>query len=146
VDAEALVETVGAERLEFAIEAHLRDFLARNLEVIEPGLRLYATSVRSGVEFSVDNGRIDILAVDKQDKYVVVELKLSRGRNKALGQLLYYMSWVDKHLHNGPCRGLIVANEITEDLVMAISRTPGVKVARYRMSFSIDWLANEDGG
>jgi len=50
---------------------------------------------------------------DKADRFVVFELKVTRGRNKALGQLLYYMGWVDKHLGKGPCRGIIVAREIS---------------------------------
>ena len=28
----------------------------------------------------------------------MIDSELSQGRNKALGQLLYYMGWVDKHL------------------------------------------------
>jgi endonuclease NucS-like protein len=149
-DADSFNEADEAESLEFAIEAHLRDFLAKNLGVIEPGLRLYATPGmylthgNSGVEFPVDDGRIDILAEDRDGKYVCIELKLSRGKNKALGQLLYYMAWVDKHLGDGPCRGLIVANEINQNLIMAISRAPGVRLARYRMSFSVDWVVTED--
>jgi hypothetical protein len=86
------------EALEFALEAHLRDFLARNLDRIEPGLRLYTSDDRTGIEFPVDGGRIDLFAVDRTGKFVVIELKLSQGRNKTLGQLLYYMGWVDQHL------------------------------------------------
>jgi len=126
------------QALEFALEAHLRDFLAKNLERIEPGLRLYASPENNGVEFPVDAGRIDLLAVDRQGKYVVIELKLSQGRNKTLGQLLYYMGWVDKHLGQGPCRGFIIASEMTEDLATAVARVPGVRLAKYRMSFAIE--------
>lgn len=126
------------ESLEFALEAHLRDFLARNLDRIEPGLRLHSSGDRTGVEFPVDGGRIDLLAVDRADKFVVIELKLSQGRNRTLGQLLYYMGWVDQHLGNGPCRGLIIASEITDELSVAVARVPGVQLARYRMSFAIE--------
>lgn len=130
-----------AQALEFALEAHLRDFLAKNLERIEPGLRLHASPENKGVEFPIDAGRIDLLAIDQQGKYVVIELKLSQGRNKTLGQLLYYMGWVDKHLGNGPCRGFIIASEMTEDLVIAVARVPGVSLAKYRMSFAIEPVA-----
>ncbi len=68
-------------------------------------------------------------------------MKLSQGRNKALGQLLYYMGWVDKTLGNGPCRGVIIASEIADDLVMAVARAPGVTLSRYRMNFAIEKVA-----
>jgi hypothetical protein len=135
-------EIIDSEQaLEFALEAHLRDFLARNLERIEEGLRLHVSPESSGIEFPVDGGRIDLLAVDRAGKYVVIELKLSQGRNKTLGQVLYYMGWIDEHLGNGPCRGLIIASAITEDLVIAVARVPGVSLAKYRMNFAIEPLA-----
>jgi hypothetical protein len=137
---EVLNESVNRE--EFALEGHLRDFLAKNLEHIEPGLKLYSSPDRTGVEFPVDGGkgRIDILAIDRKNQFVVIELKLSQGRNKTLGQLLYYMGWVDKNLTQTPCRGYIIATEISEDLRTAVSRVPGVSLARYRMSFSVEPL------
>src|SRR5262249_34329435 len=55
-DVESPVDSEQA--LEFALEAHLRDFLAKNLERIEPGLRLHVTAEHKGVEFPVDAGRI----------------------------------------------------------------------------------------
>ena len=126
------------QALEFALEAHLRNFLAKNLDRVEPGLRLYDSPEHNGIEFPVDGGRIDLLAIDQNNKFVVIELKLSQGRNRTLGQLLYYMGWVDKHLGEGPCRGLIVANEIDEQLSIAVSRVAGVSLAKYRMSFAIE--------
>jgi len=131
--------TFDAEQaLEFALESHLRDFLAKNLERIEPGLRLHVSADSRGIEFPVDGGRIDLLGVDQNGKYVVIELKLSQGRNKTLGQILYYMGWVDQHLGNAPCRGFIIASEITEDLTIAVARVPGVSLAKYRMNFAIE--------
>ena len=129
------------QAVEFALEAHLRDFLARNPEKIEPGLRLHSSEESTGVEFPVDGGRIDLLAVDRTGKYVVIELKLSQGRNKTLGQILYYMAWVDKTLGNGPCRGYIIASDIGDDLALAVALVPRVSVAKYRMSFSIEPVA-----
>ena len=131
-------ETSPTEHHEFALEAHLRDFLARNLDRIEPGLRIYESPDHSGIEYPVEGGRIDLLAVDRNGKYAVIELKLSRGRNKTLGQLLYYMGWVDKHLGNAPCRGWIIVSEITDDLSIAVSRANGITLAKYRMSFAIE--------
>ena len=136
-DEEAEAETKASTAFEFALEAHLRDFLVKNLGAIEPGLKLYQTEEQSGVEFVIDGGRIDILAVDATGRFVVIEVKLSRGRNKALGQLLYYMGWVDRHLGKGPCRGIIIASDIAEELAIAVLRVSGVTLFRYHMNFSV---------
>jgi len=127
-----------AEDLRFALEEHLRDFLAKNLERIEKGLRLYQENDVTGIEFSIGDGRIDLLAIDESGKYVVIELKASQGRNKTLGQLLYYMGLIDQHLGNGPCRGMIIAGEITPDLIVAASRVQGVTLGQYKMTFVIE--------
>jgi hypothetical protein len=123
---------------QFAAESDLRDFLAKNPSCIEQGLRLYQAEDQSGVEFPVEEGYIDILGVDCNDRYVVIELKLGKGRNKAMGQLLYYMGWIDKHLGKAPCRGMIVAKEIPDDLILAAQRAPGVSLYRYNLSVSVE--------
>jgi len=121
----------------FAAESDLRDYLAENLGCIEPGLKLYQDKTRSGVEYSIDAGFIDILAIDAQKKFVVIELKVGRGRNKTIGQLLYYMGWVDKNLGAGPCRGMIIGKEISDDLEIAVQRVPGVTLHQYALSVSV---------
>ncbi len=126
------------KNITFAFESHLRDSLAINLEKIEKGLSLYRNGDISGVEFSIDGGRIDILAIDRNGRPVVIELKLSQGRNKVLGQILYYMSWVDRNLGLGSSRGIIIANEIYPELQLAVGRAPGVELAIYRMQFSVE--------
>jgi hypothetical protein len=127
----------------FAAESDLRDFLAKNPGCIEKGLRIYDSEGVVGAEFSIDEGkgRIDLLAIDGQGRFVVIELKLGRGRNRTLGQLLYYMGWVDKHLGKDPCRGIIIAKDIPEDLVLAAQRVPGVSLCNYNLSVSITPLS-----
>ncbi|ASK68511.1 hypothetical protein CF168_06295 [Shewanella bicestrii] len=126
------------ENLTFALENHLRDFLAKNLDKIEPGLRLYELDGINGVEFRIDSGRIDLLAVDKNNSPVIIELKRDYGKEKVLGQILYYMAWVDKNLGLGPSRGIIISNEISNELKIAIQRAPGVELAVYKLQFSVE--------
>jgi hypothetical protein len=122
----------------FAFERDLRNYLVKNLKAIEPGLQLYEEEGITGVEFPVGGRFIDILAVDKSGGYVVIELKVSRGYDRVLGQLLRYMGWVAKNMETSqPVRGVIVANEITEDLKLAASRTPDIRLIEYQISFSL---------
>lgn len=127
----------------FAAESDLRDFLVKNLDCIEKGLRLYEHDGHSGAEFTIDEGRgrIDLLAMDAADDFVVVELKLSQGRNKTIGQLLYYMGWVDEHLAKKPCRGIVIAKDITEDLILAVRRVSGVSLCKYTLNVKVEPVA-----
>ena len=123
---------------EFAFERDLRNYLVKNLGLIEPGLRLYDEEGITGVEFPVGGRFIDILAVDKDGRYLVVELKVSRGYDRVVGQLLRYMSWVEQNLGaSQKARGVIVANEITTDLKLAASRIPDIRLIEYEISFKL---------
>jgi hypothetical protein len=118
---------------EFAYEHDLRDYLAKNLHLIEPGLRLYTEEGVSGIEFPVGGRFVDILAVDSRGAYVVIELKVSRGYDRVVGQLLRYMTWIEQH-HADPgqeVHGVIVAKDVSEDLRLACAHINAVRLFEY---------------
>jgi hypothetical protein len=123
---------------EFAFERDLRNYLSKNLSSVERGLTLFEEEGFSGVEFPAGGRFIDILAVDAQGQHVVIELKVSRGYERVMGQLLRYIAWVKHNLANGKkVRGIIVASEITEDLVLAASLVPDVALCRYEPALKL---------
>jgi RecB family endonuclease NucS len=121
----------------FALEAHLRDYLARNLTILEKGLRLWNDSPPS-VEYSIDNRRIDILAKDRDGVPVVVELKLSKGHERTLGQALYYRGKLKQVLKVSRIRIIMVAAEITEELRIASIEVTDVDVFSYRLTMQVE--------
>jgi len=123
----------------FAYESDLRDFLSRNLKIIEPGLSLYQDEEISGVEFPVGGRFIDILAIDKNKNYVVIELKVSKGYDRVIGQLLRYMAWIEKNQadFNQKVRGIIIAREISNDLHLATTKIPDVELFEYDLNVSL---------
>jgi endonuclease len=122
----------------FAYESDLRNFLSKNLQVLEAGLRLYEEEGITGVEFPVGGRFIDILAQDRSGSYVVIELKVSRGYDRVLGQLRRYMGWIAKnHADGESVRGIIVAREISADLVLACAGLADVQLFEYQMSVSV---------
>lgn len=137
-----LLEEAQAEAVGFAfpLEAHLRDFIARNIEAISFGHRaLTLYEGPEGIEYRTGVGPIDILAKDQADSFVVFELKLTRGQDQALGQIARYMGWVSKHLANGKeVFGIIVVSSASEHLKYAVSVMPNVRVYEYSISFSIN--------
>jgi hypothetical protein len=132
---------------EFAYESDLRNYLAKNLSVIEPGLKLYTDQDEGtpGVEFPVGGRFIDILAVSSEGDFVVIELKVSRGYDRVVGQLLRYMAWIGKYQAKPgqKVRGVIVAREISEDLLLACSMLQNVRLFEYQMSLALKSVAME---
>jgi len=124
---------------EFAYESDLRDFLAKNLSLIEPGLQLYQDEGITGIEFPVGGRFIDVLALDTDKRFVVIELKVSRGYDRVIGQLLRYMAWIKKnHAEPGQgVRGIIAAREISEDLRLACSDLQNVSLYEYELSVAL---------
>src|SRR2546426_852742 len=79
---------------EFAYETDLRNYLAKNLSKLEAGLKVYEDEGITGVEFPVGGRFIDILAMDANGALVVIELKVSRGYDRVVGQLMRYVAWI----------------------------------------------------
>lgn len=142
----ALDETQLAEEQtgsEFAYEKDLQRFLVKNLSIIEPGLRLFEDEGIDGVEYPAGGRFIDILAVDSHGRLVVIELKVSRGYDRVIGQLLRYMAWVQAHVAEPgqTVRGIIAAREISDDLKLACSYLPMVELYEYQLSVSLRRVA-----
>lgn len=141
---EKVIEAAEAQSpSEFAYESDLRDYLAKNLPHIEPGLQLYQDEGITGVEFPVGGRYIDILAVDSEKRLVVIELKVSKGYDRVIGQLLRYMAWIQKNqAETGQgVRGVIAAREISEDLKLACSYLPNVSLFEYELSVTLQKIS-----
>lgn len=149
-DHTAAEETLDTEEKEgtgeFAYERDLRDFLARNLYLVDPGLRLYSDEDITGVEYPVGGRYIDILAVDASNNYVVIELKVSKGYDRVIGQLLRYVNWISKNLAEGgeKVRGVIIARNISTDLQLACSGLSNVALMEYELAVKLNSIANDE--
>jgi len=126
----------------FALEAQLRDFIIENLSRVPVNgrrLKLFSdASARDGREYPTDVGPIDILAQDDSGDFVVFELKLERGPDRALGQLARYMGWVKLHLAGeSSVRGVVVARSIDDRLRYAVCVIPNVSLLEYIVEFRL---------
>ncbi|MFH7040793.1 endonuclease NucS domain-containing protein [Paucibacter sp. JuS9] len=125
---------------QFALEQDLQRYLADNLHIIEPGLSLFEDEEIKGLEYPAGGGRrIDILATDKDGGFVVLELKVEKGYDRVVGQLLRYMNWVRKELADPGqrVRGIIVCRTMSEDLRLACASIPDVELLEYRLSVTV---------
>lgn len=127
----------------FPIEANLRDFLILNLHTVkDTKLKLYIDeNGRDGKEYPTEVGPIDILTIDEKGNFIVFELKLLRGADKALGQLLRYMGWVKENLaKDKEVKGVIVANKMDKKIKYAVKATTNVTLYEYEMKFELSKL------
>lgn len=139
---EAFPAASDEQQSSFALESHLRDYLARNLSSIGDfgaPLTVYTSEDgRDGVEFQTDVGPIDILATSPTGDFYVFELKLGRGADAALGQILRYMGWVGRHLSKEhQVFGVVLAADISEKLRYAATQVPQVQLMEYELRFAV---------
>lgn len=130
----------------FELEHQLRDFLAHNINSLDVNgrkLKLFVDSQeRNGIEYPTEVGPIDILAVDDNNDFYVLELKRSRSPDKAIGQVARYMGWLNNTIgRHQKVFGIIVAKEISENLKYAVSALPNVSLFEYSISFSLKHIA-----
>lgn len=139
VSTDATVEDPSA----FAMEKHLEDFLVQNWAATELGKQydIYQEDGETvGQQYPSDTGPLDILAVSKDKKtLLVVELKKGRASDVVVGQTLRYMGYVQEELaeSNQSVRGVIIALEDDQRLRRAIAMVPAIDFYRYQISFKL---------
>jgi hypothetical protein len=139
-DKQDIDEIESSEEKQFAAERDLHNYLASNLTKIEPGLKLYQSpDGTSGNEYIIDNKgrRIDILALDNTGMPVIIELKVSRGHERVLGQVLYYDAMIKKLLRTEKTRIIIIANQISEELRLASETVKTIELFEYKISMEL---------
>lgn len=108
------------------------------------GLRPYKGE--EGRQYTVESGRIDILAQDKEDNFVVIELKAETATDPVLTQILAYMADVSREIANGKkVRGIIVAYGFADRLVSAASLLPNLRLVKYKVKFEFEEVASVYG-
>ena len=120
-------------------EQFLRKYLVANLDSLEPGLELYSENGKTGEEYVIDVGRIDILGVDRERRFVVIELKAGNADHSTYGQICAYMGWLKRNLAKEvELRGIIIANSFDEKLKNAASLLPNLELRKYELKFEFE--------
>ena len=134
-------ETV-EDPLAFALEEHLEDFLVKNWAHTELGkeYHIYEEDGERGQQYPTDTGPLDILAISKdKKKLLVVELKKGRASDAVIGQTLRYMSYVKEMLaeKDQTVNGVIIALEDDIRIRRALTMVQNIKFYRYQVSFKL---------
>lgn len=128
---------------EFALEKHLEDFLVKNWKQLEIGKKydiFEEDGELVGQQYPSDTGPIDILAISKNKKTIlVIELKRGRASDIVIGQIQRYMGYVqDELLEPGQqVKGIIIGLEADNRLKRALSVCQNIEFYRYQIDFKL---------
>jgi restriction system protein len=131
------------EPANFALEKHLEDFLVANWRNTLLGKQFNIfedEGEKVGHQYQTDTGAIDILAVSRDNKtLLVVELKRGRASDVVVGQTLRYMGYVKDMLaeERQNVRGVIIASEEDQRMKRALTMVPTIDFYRYVVSFKL---------
>lgn len=141
---ERLTQLSETKKMEFPLEEYLENFIISNWNNIDFGesLTLYTDDEGAPAQqYPTTEGYMDILAVDKDNNFVVIELKKGRSNQAVVGQILAYIGWVQRNLAGDgqKVRGIIIAADGNKALLDAVSTVSDfVSVKYYRMKFSFE--------
>jgi restriction system protein len=127
----------------FAMEKHLEAFLVANWNQTELSrdFSIYEEEGEPvGQQYETDAGPIDILAISKDRKrLLVVELKRGRATDVVVGQVLRYMGYIKEQIAEADqtVEGAIIALEDDQKLRWALTVVPSVAFYRYQISFKL---------
>jgi restriction system protein len=127
----------------FAMESHLEDLLVTNWgqTVFGSDYTIFEEDgEKVGKQYETDAGRIDILAVSKDKKrLLVIELKRGRTSDVVVGQLLRYMGYAKEELAEPgqSVEGVVIGLEDDQKLRWAIALVPSIKFYRYQINFKL---------
>ena len=94
-----------------------------------------------GQQYPSDTGLIDILAISKDKKEIlVVELKKGRATDTVVGQIQRYMGYVKEELAESyqTVRGVIIALEDDIRIRRVLSVAPNIDFYTYKISFNLE--------
>lgn len=137
-----IIETI-EDSSSFALEKHLEDFLVKNWNSTELGKEyiIYEEDGEpSGQQYATDTGPIDILAISKDKKtLLVIELKKGKASDSVVGQILRYMDYVVEVIADPEqtVRGIVIALDDDKKLRRALARVSSVEFYSYKVDFKL---------
>ncbi|MFY9563561.1 MAG: endonuclease NucS domain-containing protein [Limnochordia bacterium] len=126
---------------EAILETFIEERINRGETFCDMHLSIYEDENGYGRQYIISGvGRIDLLAVEKGSKdLVVIELKRNESDDEVVGQISRYMAWVKRNLakEGQVVKGIICVHKALKKLVLSASNIPGLMVYEYDFNFRI---------
>lgn len=123
-------------------EKFVQKLMEKNFDAVfsDLNLKLYEDNPdQNGFQYTTPVGKLDFLTVDKTNgDFVVVELKIGRVHDAALGQIQRYMGYVKEELAgDNNVRGILLGEEMDDKTRYALIIAPSIEFKKYRLNIKI---------
>ena len=125
--------------LDDILESHLEEYIVKHFDLLFPGWQVYDTTASNtdsrtvGIRYRTEAGEIDILCINSEGQFVVVELKRGRASDRVAAQVDRYIAWVSRNLAQAGQQvcGLVISKSVDKRLAYTLSRRPNVDFWTY---------------
>jgi hypothetical protein len=114
---------------------NIRKNLRRDIAQLEPGLKPFHDE---GLDSIMEATKIDILAKDVKDNLVIIKLKGDTTQISTLSQILNSMAAIKNELGERNIRGLIVAKDFDNEILLASRKSSNVSLVKYQVKYNFE--------
>lgn len=123
------------ESISFEDEPALQEHLFKNWEHLDLSneWKIIKSSLKNG-KFKTEVGEMDILVKHRSEpRWLVIELKVDKSSDVAVGQILRYMGWIklNKAEVDEKVEGLIISNFADKQILYALFCTSDIRLFEY---------------
>jgi len=94
---------------------------------------------QTGAQFRTPVGVIDFLAIDKTtEDFVVIELKIGKASDGAIGQLLRYIGYITENIANEKnVKGILLAEDIDDKTKYSLKMVPMIEFKKFKLGIHL---------
>ena len=119
-------------------ERELERYIVQNFSSIFPDLSIYngdsETDSLTGIQLNTKKaGIIDILALDSENNFVILELKKAKAPDRVVAQVDRYIEWVERHLAQPAqdIRAIVIAQTFDSRLLYTLARRERISAVSF---------------
>lgn len=117
-----------------AFQSSLEEKILENLDYIEQGLKPYVGDGRIAKGIVTDFGKIDLLAIDKNDNFVALKVKMGTADHSVLCTTLACVGWLKRSMKIWSLvRVIIIAESFDEKAIFSATALPNLELMQYEI-------------